>query len=243
MYNNLSASNSEKQIEVCSISVLEDILHEIEGMLEHIEKSANDNFAWCLSADSSEIEFDLFNSECESNKTDCPHKCLVDTAPIIDSGIFVNDSDLCTEFRCCRIDRKLEAVRLSQSKSFVDLKSLSESELFDMEIELRAAVRNASDLLVKILHKRDNYKTSIDVYKDFFELTSSFQMERNFSTAREGRSHINMLFTTIPYDSSTLSVQSFLLLNSVIRSLLSKQENFPSVLTEYILKLLRATPQ
>ncbi|KAI0990382.1 hypothetical protein GJ496_002828 [Pomphorhynchus laevis] len=148
----------------------------------------------------------------------------------VDSGIFMSGIDHNAKFA-----DSVECLRLSQCNSFVDAESLSVDQLHKLRDELNRAIEKASNVLIDLLTARENTKLTIELFDEFFELVSVLQKDRNESNFNSGR-HVNkVLFTSIPYDSSKVSTDIIESINTVLRSLLDNNENFPNLLTNYIL--------
>ncbi|KAM8785833.1 fasciculation and elongation protein zeta-2 isoform 2-T2 [Rhynchonycteris naso] len=161
-----------------------------------------------------------------------------------------------------RLSQEIQTLKRSSTSSYVErVKRLSESELNELLEEIETAIKEYSEELVQQLALRDELEFEKEVKNSFISVLIEVQNKQkehketakkkkklkngSSQNGKSERSHMpgTYLTTVIPYEKKNgpPSVEDLQILTKILRAMKEDSEKVPSLLTDYILKVLCPT--
>ncbi|KAL4693993.1 hypothetical protein H8959_013258 [Pygathrix nigripes] len=164
--------------------------------------------------------------------------------------------------RLSMLSQEIQTLKRSSTSSYEErVKRLSVSELNEILEEIETAIKEYSEELVQQLALRDELEFEKEVKNSFISVLIEVQNKQkehketakkkkklkngSFQNGKNERSHMpgTYLTTVIPYEKKNgpPSVEDLQILTKILRAMKEDSEKVPSLLTDYILKVLCPT--
>ncbi|XP_053567892.1 fasciculation and elongation protein zeta-2 [Bombina bombina] len=162
--------------------------------------------------------------------------------------------------RLSMLSQEIQTLKKSSSNSSYEdrIKTMSITELNDMLEEIETAIKDYSEELVQQLALRDELEFEKEVKNSFISVLIEVQNKQkehkenvkkkkklksiNPQNGKQDRGHMpgTYLTTVIPYEkkSGPPSVEDLQILSKILRAMKDDSEKVPTLLTDYILKVL-----